>query len=70
MKISDTKELGRFIKAERKNQGLTQADLAAAVNAGIRFISELENGKRTSQTGKVFDVCNALGIKIELAAGV
>ena len=66
MKITDTKNLGMFIKKVRKEQRLTQAQLAVAANVGIRFIVDLENGKPTAQIGKVLSVLNALGIIAEL----
>lgn len=64
VKITKTEELGELIKSTRKAQGLTQADLAAAVNTGIRFIVDIENGKETAQIGKVLNVCRALGITL------
>lgn len=39
--------IGRCVRAQRKAQGATQSDLAALYGVGIRFISELENGKPT-----------------------
>lgn len=66
MNITDTKKLGLYIKKIRKSQQLTQADLAFAANVGVRFLVDLENGKKTAQIGKVIDVCNALGIVIEM----
>lgn len=66
MNITDTKKLGQYIKNLRKAQNLTQADLAISANVGIRFLVDLENGKKTAQIGKVIDVCNALGILIDV----
>lgn len=66
MNIADTKKLGEYIKKMRKAQNLTQADVAIAANVGIRFLVDLENGKKTAQIGKVIDVCNALGIVIDM----
>ena len=66
MIISDSKDFGSFIKSIRKKQGLTQADVAISANVGIRFLVDLENGKQTSQIGKVLNVCKALGIIIDL----
>ena len=66
MNITDTKKLGEYIKKTRKAQHLTQADLAIAANVGVRFLVDLENGKKTAQIGKVIDVCNALGIVIDV----
>ena len=66
MNITDTKKLGAYIKNVRKEQHLTQADLASAANVGVRFLVDLENGKETAQIGKVINVCRALGITIDV----
>lgn len=66
MIIKNISELGKLIKKTRKSQGLTQADLAISANVGVRFIVDLENGKETAQIGKVFLVCQMLGLKFEL----
>ncbi len=66
MNITDTKILGTYIKNARKEQHLTQADLAIAANVGVRFLVDLENGKETAQIGKVINVCRALGITIDV----
>lgn len=66
MNITDTKKLGAYIKNTRKEQHLTQADLAIAANVGVRFLVDLENGKETAQIGKIINVCRALGITIDV----
>ena len=66
MNITDTKKLGTYIKNTRKEQHLTQADLAIAANVGVRFLVDLENGKETAQIGKVINVCRVLGITIDV----
>jgi transcriptional regulator with XRE-family HTH domain len=43
---------------------MTQADASALCNVGIRFLSELENGKPTLQIDKVLKVANFFDIKI------
>lgn len=63
-KVSDMKKLGCLIRARRKNLHLSQSDLAGACNVGIRFISELENGKATVEFGKVLEVLKGLGLEI------
>ena len=60
-------DLGRLVKKERKAMGLTQAELALASGTGIRFISDLENGKRTCQIGKTLTVLKTLGIRMTLS---
>lgn len=62
----NSKHIGETIRATRKQQGLTQTDLALTANTAQRFISELERGKTTCQIGKILDVMAALGIRIEL----
>ena len=41
---------------------MTQADLALVSETGIRFISDLENGKETCEIGKALKVLENLGI--------
>lgn len=58
--------LGQTIRKTRKALGVTQADLALASGSGLRFISDLENGKPTCRIGKTLAVLQTLGIRIEL----
>lgn len=64
----DAKELGQIVKDVRKRQGLTQSYLAALSKTGLRFISDLENGKRTIQLEKAFAVCRVLGLQVQVVA--
>jgi len=61
-------ELGRFVKKERKAMGLTQAELALTSGTGMRFISDLENGKPTCQIGKTLTVLKTLGLRLTLSS--
>ena len=65
-KITDAEDLGRYIRAQRKAQDITQADFAALCGVGNRFISELENGKPTMELGKVLHVLKSLGLEIHV----
>ena len=56
--------LGSMMKRARKEQGLTQRQLAAATGVGVRFIREIEHGKETCQIGKVLEVASMLGMKV------
>lgn len=62
----DSKSIGELIKTVRKKQGFTQAEAAGYLNVGIRFLSELENGKPTVQLGKVLQVLEGFGYEILL----
>ena len=57
-------DLGRLVKKERKALGLTQAELALTSGTGMRFISDVENGKPTCQIGKTLTVLKTLGIRL------
>jgi HTH-type transcriptional regulator / antitoxin HipB len=61
-------ELGRFVKKERKAMRLTQAELALTSGTGMRFISDLENGKPTCQIGKTLTVLKTLGLRLTLSS--
>ena len=58
-------KLGEMIRQARKEQGLTQEQLAATTGVGVRFIRELEQGKESCHIGKALTVVAMLGIDIE-----
>ena len=66
MMINNTKDFGALVRKKRKNMQLTQSDLAAVSGVGVRFISELENGKETVQFDKALKVAQVLGLKLQL----
>lgn len=59
-------ELGRAVRAERKRQGLRQAELAGLAGVGNRFVSDLENGKPSVEFGRAFQVLTLLGLTLDL----
>ena len=70
--IDSAESLGAALRAGRKRLGLTQSDLALAAGVGLRFIVELEAGKRTVRLAQVLRVVDALGgslVLTGLAAG-
>lgn len=62
--IANVKTLGSLIRNNRKLQGLTQEQLAAASGIGVRFIRELEQGKESCQIGKALQVLKMLGLNV------
>ena len=62
--LNTAAEVGGLIQAERKRQKLSQLQLAGLANTGIRFISDLENGKGTIQLQKLLAVVSALGLSM------
>ena len=60
--LISSEAVGKLVQDERKRQGLTQLQLAGLANTGIRFVSDLENGKGTVQLQKLLAVLAALGL--------
>ena len=60
------KHIGEAVKTARKRLGVTQRDLALTSGTGLRFISDLEQGKATCQLGKALTLLHTLGITLEL----
>lgn len=55
------KILSKHVKAKRKKNKLTQAELALKANVGLRFVRDLEQGKSTLRMDKVNDVLLLFG---------
>lgn len=66
MTKNNIEKLGKIVRQARKQQGLTQEQLAATTGIGVRFIRELENGKESCHIGKAFEVISMLGIDIHI----
>lgn len=62
--VFNAADLGRLIRKKRKNLKITQKILAGMCNVGVRFISDLENGKSTLEFDKVLKVISILGFKV------
>lgn len=65
MNIASTEQLGILIRARRKELRVTQKDLAMTCGTGLRFIIDLEGGKPTCHIGKMLQVLQALGVKLQ-----
>ena len=66
MKISETTEFGKAIKARRKELGYTQVFLSEFSGLSVSLISDVENGKKTIELGKSIYLANLLGMDLEL----
>jgi len=65
--IYTSDDIGALVKEKRKALGMTQVQLANMSGKGVRFISDLENGKPTMQMGKVLDTLLLLGFDLSLS---
>jgi len=66
MKVENAQMYGKIVRQYRKQQKITQSQLAALANTGLRYISELENGKPTVQLDKALRIAQLLGIPFEI----
>ena len=66
MKVQSPSDLGALVREERRRQRLSQSEVALAANTGVRFVSDLENGKPTTQLAETLRVLQALGLDLVL----
>jgi transcriptional regulator with XRE-family HTH domain len=68
MQAKTLEDLGRAIRAARRQSGLTQEAAAALCGVSMPFLNQLEGAKRMHlSTSKVLGVMAALGIRLELS---
>ena len=56
-------EISTFIKENRKLAGLTQEEFAIRSGLGLRFVRELEQGKKTVRMDKVNIALSMFGME-------
>ena len=66
MEIQSLKDISSQIRTRRKSLGFNQAECAAFCGVGVRFLSELENGKESLHLGKTLQVLKMLGLNLQL----
>lgn len=62
--IQTTEELGRLVRAHRKQRRLTLETVSGLGNLSVRFLSEFERGKETAEIGKVLKALRTLGLEV------
>ena len=55
---------GLAIVQLRKEQGISQYNLAIKANITFRYLSDIENGKRNLSLNILEKIANALGVKV------
>ena len=62
--VRDPQGLGRAIRHFRNLQGLDQRQLADAAGLNRTYLSDLEQGKATEQSTRLFRVLRRLGLEV------
>ncbi len=62
--VRDPEALGQAIRHYRMTRGLDQQQLADAAGLHRSYLSDLERGKATEQTARLFRVLRRLGLEV------
>ena len=57
-------KLSKFIKKRRKLLDITQEELASKAGVGLRFVREIEQGKKSLRLDKVNQVLSLFGFEM------
>jgi len=66
-RVSTPEDLGRIVRAFRKDSGADQARAAGLAGVGVRFLGDLERGKPNLRLGLVLRVLERLGLEVWIA---
>ncbi len=64
--IRSVADIGYVVWQRRQLLNMTQVQTAAHCGVGVRFISDLENGKASMEIGRVLQVLSRLQLKISI----
>jgi y4mF family transcriptional regulator len=62
--FQETGPISNLVRSKRKSLGYTQLELAKRIGVGLRFLKELEQGKKSLQLDKVTQVLNYFGYEL------
>ena len=62
--IRTAEDLGKLVRAHRKERKLTLETISGLGNLSTRFLSEFERGKETAELGKVLQALRTLGLEV------
>lgn len=66
MRINNARDLGTYVRDQRRAGGLSQNDLAARAAVSRRWLAALEAGKASAEVGLVLRVVTALGQYLDI----
>lgn len=62
--VRSAEDLGKLVRAHRKQRKLTLKTISGLGNLSTRFLSEFERGKETAELGKVLHALRTLGLEV------
>ncbi len=62
--IEKTKEIGKRIKENRKEMGMTQYDLIEKLHIGRNTLSDIENGKKLPDAETLYSLCEIFNCEV------
>lgn len=62
--LQEAGPIANMVRVKRKKLGYTQSELAKRIGVGLRFLKELEQGKKSLRLDKVSQVVNYFGYEI------
>jgi len=65
--LTSAKALGKAVRDARTKTGLQQAEAALLCGVGIRYLSDLENGKVTVRLEQALKVIAGLGLVLTIS---
>lgn len=66
IELTSAKALGKAVRDARTKMGLQQAEAALLCGVGIRYLSDLENGKETARLQQALKVIAGLGLALAI----
>lgn len=68
--VTDAKQFGNAVRTARKEQHLSQRELAQRSGCSQRLVSEIERGKQTAELGKALSLLTTLGLTLVVQGDV
>ncbi|MBR4736806.1 MAG: helix-turn-helix transcriptional regulator [Rhodocyclaceae bacterium] len=66
IRIDNAAAIGKLVRASRKAQKIRQDDAAGSIGVSENFLGKIERGSDSVRWGKLFQVLQGLGIRVEV----
>ena len=66
IQVNGMAEIANAVREARRSQGISQTVLAQLSNVGLRFVCEIEHGKKSVRFDKLLSVLTTLGMSLRL----